>query len=283
MRRSLDIFTVATVVFTMSGIVHAQAPVVDSRQLEARIARLEQALSGGGAASGGSRQLHDTLQGLSREVRELRGDIELQRHALEQLKQRQRELYLDLDRRMQALEAGGSAVGGVAPSAGETTPETTPKPAPSSAAAAAPTRPGAGVSTPQPAPPVQSVDLAAEQQAYQDAFELLKGGQFTQASAALTKFLSDYPSGRFSDNAWYWLGESYYVNREFGPALKAFEQLLVDFPDSAKRSHAMLKVGFIHDEEGRREQAKQVLTDLVKTFPQSTAASLASKRLQRLQ
>jgi tol-pal system protein YbgF len=283
---------IAGVLLAVAGPAPAQAPVTDSRQLEARLARLEQSLS-----SSSVRQMHESLQGVSRELRELRGEIELQRHAMEQLKQRQRELYLDVDRRMQALESAtgaaardagaAAAAAAAAPAPGAPAP---PQPNPGQAmAGAAPAVPpsadtAAGADAlPAPAADAQVVDLAAEQQAYRDAFELLKGGQFKQASASLTQFLADYPSGRFTDNAWYWLGESYYVSREFGPALKAFERLLVDFPDSPKRSHAMLKIGFIHDEEGRRDQAKQVLTELIQTHPQSTAASLAEKRLKRLQ
>jgi tol-pal system protein YbgF len=127
-----------------------------------------------------------------------------------------------------------------------------------------------------------AVDPAAEQQAYRAAFDLLKGGQFNEATTALTQFLSDYPNGRFADNAQYWLGESYYVSRQFDPALQAFQALLTTYPDSPKRSHALLKIGFIHDEQGRPDQARAVLTDLVQQYPQSTAASLAEKRLKRL-
>lgn len=289
MQARCTVGAIAGMLIAVAGAAPAQAPVTDSRQLEARLARLEQSLS-----SNSVRQLHESLQGVSRELRELRGEIELQRHAMEQLKQRQRELYLDVDRRMQVLETATAAAapdaGAAAAAAAESGTPAPPQPVPGQATAgAAPAVPpsadtAAGADAlPAPSADAQVVDLAAEQQAYRDAFELLKGGQFKQASAALTQFLADYPSGRFTDNAWYWLGESYYVSREFGPALKAFERLLVDFPDSPKRSHAMLKVGFIHDEEGRKDQAKQVLTELVQAHPQSTAASLAEKRLKRLQ
>jgi tol-pal system protein YbgF len=293
MQTRCTVGAIAGVLLAVAGQAPAQAPVTDPRQLEARLARLEQSMS-----SSSVRQMHESLQGLSRELRELRGEIELQRHTMEQLKQRQRELYLDVDRRMQALEsgtaaaapdAGAAAAAAAAAEAGTPAPPG-PGPGPGQAmAGAAPAAPpsadtAAGADAlPAPAADAQVVDLAAEQQAYRDAFELLKGGQFKQASASLTQFLADYPSGRFTDNAWYWLGESYYVSREFGPALKAFERLLVDFPDSPKRSHAMLKIGFIHDEEGRKDQAKQVLTELIQAHPQSTAAGLAEKRLKRLQ
>jgi len=256
----------------MAPTAQAQAPVSDPTRLEARVTQLERSVSGGSSLL----QMHQTLQRLEREVRELRGEIELQAHESQQLQQRQRDLYLDVDQRLQSLESNSAAA----------------QPAPGVPAAAnaatpgAPAPPPANAPVPPPQPPpstVATADPAAEQQAYRKAFDLLKSGKFSDASAALTQFLKEYPNGRFADNAQYWLGEAHYVSREFGPALAAFEQLLVDYPDSPKRSHAMLKIGFIHDEQGRKDQARAVLTELVKTYPQSTAAGLAEKRLKRLQ
>ena len=144
--------------------------------------------------------------------------------------------------------------------------------------------PEAPVVPPQPPPAgVATVDPAEEQKAYRAAFDLLKSGKFTEATVALTEFLRKYPSGDFADNAQYWLGEAYYVNQEFDPALKAFKQLLVDYPDSPKRAHSMLKIGFIYDENGQKDQARKILTELTIQYPKSTAASLATKRLKRLQ
>ena len=44
----------------------------------------------------------------------------------------------------------------------------------------------------------------------------------------------------------------------------------------------MLKIGFIYDENGQKDQARKVLTELTGKYPKSTAASLAAKRLKRL-
>jgi tol-pal system protein YbgF len=177
-----------------------------------------------------------------------------------------------LDRRVQAVETA-------TPAPGSATPAITPQPAQLPAQA-----PEAPVVPPQ-APPasVARVDPAEEQKAYRAAFDLLKGGKFTEATVALTEFLRKYPGGDFADNAQYWLGEAYYVDQEFGPALKAFEQLLADYPDSPKRAHSMLKIGFIYDENGQQDQARKMLTELTTQYPKSTAASLATKRLKRLQ
>jgi tol-pal system protein YbgF len=246
----------------------AQAPVSDPAKLTARLDQLERSLSGSSLV-----QMHQTLQTLAREVRELRGEVEEQSHAMEQLKRRQRDMFLDLDQRMQAVETPAAAPpAGAMPAATPPAPEQ--MPAPGTQGQALPPMPPPGS--------VATVDPAKEQKAYRAAFELLKGGKFTEASAALTAFLGKYPNGSFADNAQYWLGEAYYVSREFGPALKAFEQLLVDYPDSPKRPHSMLKIGFIYDENGQKDQARKVLTELTLKYPTSTAASLAAKRLKRL-
>ena len=130
---------------------------------------------------------------------------------------------------------------------------------------------------------VVEVDPVREQQDYQAAFSLLKSGRYDDATKAFRNFLVTYPGGDFVDNAHYWLGETYYVTRQFEAALREFEGLVAHFPQSPKLTHAMLKVGYIHHELGRLEEAKQALLALTESHPDSTAAGLARKRLQRLQ
>ncbi len=287
----------------LTAPVLAQAPVVDSAALNQRLQRIERTLNSSSLV-----QLAQSVQNLQREIQELRGEVEIQSRDINRLRARQRDLYLDLDKRLLAMETrAGSAPpvqGAEATTPGATaaatptapaTPSTaqnnaTAQPAiiasatPAASAQAPPATAATTTETPVPTtqPPASSIDPAAEQQAYRAAFDLLKQGKFDPASNALQGFLKDYPNGRFADNAQYWLGEAYYVNRKFDPALKAFERLLIDFPDSPKRSHAMLKIGFIHDEAGRQQPAKEILTQLIQRYPQSTAAGLAKKRLSRL-
>ncbi len=257
-----------SVALVLSGTAAAQAPVQDAAKLGERVDRLEQLLS-----SETLIELHQTVQALQREVQNLRGEVELQGHTLSQIKQRQRELYLDIDRRLQQMETGQAGASAPATSAAPPMqPGTTAQPETTTAAAA----PG---QAPTGVPPV---DSAEEQRSYQAAFDLLKSGRYDQAARGFQDFLAKYPSGQYADNANYWLAEAYYVTRKFEPALKQFESLVADFPQSQKLTHALLKIGYIHDELGQREQAEQVLDDLIKRFPDSTAAGLARKRLQRI-
>ena len=287
-----------------------QAQPLAGTPLEERIVRLERLLS-----SSALLQLMENIEALRKDVRELRGEIELQSHGVTQVKQRQRELYLDVDRRLQRMEtlsrpiatAAPTPTPGTQPATGRTTGATTVQPAPATpttaaaasgtgastpaATASPPTTPTTGAATPTvtatPTPTVTAtqappVDPVKEQQTYKYAFNFLKTGRYDRATEAFRQFLIDYPTGQFSDNAQYWLSETYYVTRQFELAMGEFQRLLASFPDSQKQTHAMLKIGYIHQELGQLEEAKQTLEDLANRFPQSTAAGLARRRLQRL-
>jgi tol-pal system protein YbgF len=281
----------------LPGIALAQAPVQDNAALDQRVARLEQVVN-----SQTLIELLNNVQALQREVQSLRGEIELQGHSVSQLKQRQRELYLDIDRRLQRLEMGQGTTATIPPPAVAATAPSTPAPPaytaqPQPPAAApipaqpAPAAPAASTVTATAPPTAASpasppgralVNPAEEQRAYQASFDLLKAGRYEPATKAFAEFLQQYPSGQFADNAKYWLAEAYYVTRQFEPALRQFEMLVAEHPDSQKLTHALLKIGYIHAELGQREDAERVLNDLIQRFPESTAAGLARKRLQRI-
>jgi tol-pal system protein YbgF len=131
-------------------------------------------------------------------------------------------------------------------------------------------------------PAVLAVDPAARQADYQKAFDTLKAGKYMEAIAGFQTFVARYPAGELSDNAQYWLGEAYYVNRDFAAAQQAFRKMVANFPQSAKVADASLKLAFIEYENGQYGQAKTLLNDIVKRYPESSAAKMAEKRLERM-
>lgn len=190
---------------------------------------------------------------LAEEVRSLRGDVEKLRFDLDNNERRARELYLDLDRRLQRLEGGGSSASGD-PAAG-----------------------GAGTS----AGGAVTAD-PAEEQAYLAAFELLKAGKFDQSISGFKAMQEQWPRGRYADNAMYWVGEAQYVKREYAVALDSFNGLLQKFPSSAKAADALLKIGYCHAELKQLDKAKSSLQQVVEQYPNSSAAGLARARLDKL-
>ena len=84
-------------------------------------------------------------------------------------------------------------------------------------------------------------------------------------------------------NAWYWLGESYYVTQNYELGVDAFRTLLDDHPGSRKEADALLKLGYCQQELGDRNAARSSLQEVMRQFPDTTAARLASQRLGQLQ
>jgi tol-pal system protein YbgF len=251
------------------------ASAVSKDELESRVQQLERRLDSRSLVS-----LMEQVSALEREVQQLRGDIEVQTHSMESLQKRQRDLYLDIDRRLHRLEAGGvqgqtSGVPG---------------------AAMAPVDPrravGPGVATQPPLTPTRSptagsapaagLNPAQERKDYDRALEQLKEGRYTEASSAFQAFLGKYPGSGYADNAQYWLGEVYYVTREFQPALSEFGKVVDSYPDSTKIADAKLKIGYIQYELKDWTKARQMLNQVVQAYPGTTTARLAQERLDRM-
>lgn len=201
-------------------------------------------------------EMLNRLDQLQIEVQQLRGQIEEQSYSIEQMRKRQQNIYTDLDQRLQKLEGGGLSAS---------------KPVPAKAGPTAAVR--------QATPKKTS---AGEKKRYQQAYDKLRNGHYSQAISRFKQLLLDYPGGEYADNAQYWLGEAYNVNRDTEAARRAFSKLISDYPDSPKVPDAMLKLGFIEAEQNEPGKAREYLKALIKRYPGTTAAHLAEKKLQQL-
>jgi tol-pal system protein YbgF len=246
----------ALLVFTSMLVtgVHAADGSLSNLSEKQRIERLERLIS-----SDVLREQTQTMQSLREEISLLRGQIEQQEYELESMKQRQRNLYIDMDRRLSGVEAGSGNSAGVV----------VPVPPPSSKSS------GGAL----PAPTTGDND---GQDAYQKAFALLKEGQYKQSIKAFEAFKASYPNSKYADNAQYWLGEASYVSRDYNKALKEFQQLIAQFPESSKNSGARLKIGYVYFELKNWTAAREALQQVVKMYPDTTVSKKAKERLQRM-
>ncbi|MGD8839068.1 MAG: tol-pal system protein YbgF [Gammaproteobacteria bacterium] len=219
---------------------------------------------------------------LSSEISQLTGSIEEQRYEIEGIKKRQRELYADIDRRLRDLESGAA---GRAASGSISVPQTssgTSAAGQAAAAAAAGASSGEAASTTSQTTASPSAASDVERAAYQAAFDTLKEGRYKNAKVELRAFLDKYPNSSYAGNAQYWLGEANYVTRSFEQGIVEFKNVLEKYPTSNKVPDAMLKLGYTYYELKQYPEARQVLTQLRDKFPGETAASLATKRLDRM-
>ena len=132
-------------------------------------------------------------------------------------------------------------------------------------------------------PPVEdSMPPGGENELYDAAYRDFTRGNYQLAIAGFEDFLQHYPDSDLADNAQYWLAETYYVQRQFTTALPAFELVVNSYPNSIKLPDALLKIGFCNYELSQWDQARTALERVVREFPDTTAARLATQRLERM-
>ncbi len=222
------------------------------------------------------------IQQLQDEVRSLRGQLEEQAILIETLQRRQRDQYLDLDQRLNELSNVTPIISGAQPqqSAPAYIPPEEDVPEVREARDTPSTVTGLAAPQTSQADTVQTPEM--EQAAYDSAFQALKELRYADAAEEFQGFLDTYQGSELADNAQYWLGESYYVTRNFELALEAFEGLLANFPDSSKSADALLKIGYTHYELKQWELARAALTQVQEQYPNTTLARLAESRLRSM-
>lgn len=196
-------------------------------------------------------ELYNQLQQMQQELSELRGMVEQQSHEISQLKQQQRQRYLDLDHRINQLKA-----------------------APVAAASAVQSEPSQSASS-------ESVD---DKLTYDQAIALMRERKFDEAIALLEKLLEAKPGSDLAPNSEYWLGELYMVldPPNYDVAKKHFITLLRDFKDHQKVPDALYKLGKLYNAQGEKAKARVTLEKVIADYPTRQAASHAKKLLSKL-
>jgi tol-pal system protein YbgF len=223
--------------------------LIKLEELESRLESIERVIQNQSLVN-----MSQQLGTLERRVDELQGSAEEIQYSASMTSDRQRQLYADLDARIQGLEtavrAGGSqnVLDG-----GSLSPGQLPVPG------------------------------GSDRDNYQAAFELLKEQRYEPAALAFQQFLVSYPNSELADNAQYWLAESYYVTQQFEQALSSFKSVIDDHPRSRKVPDALLKMGYCNYELERWGDARAALGRVQADYPETTAARLAEQRLKRME
>lgn len=227
-------------------------------------------------------ELMARLEQLQSEVKQLTGKVEEQANQIAELKKHQSTMYSDLDERIKGFENKSD---GTEQSANENT-DATGAPADNvvdtqaaGAAVSEASPPAADNAAATPKPPDTPQVSDTEKQEYQQAYDDLRHGHTSQSITEFNAFLSKYPSGGLANNAQYWLGEAYRVNKDNDAARKAFNDVIEKYPGTAKVPDAILKLGYIEMEQKNPEQARNYFTRVTTDFPDSSAALLAAKKL----
>ncbi|MCI9742122.1 cell division protein CpoB [Proteus mirabilis] len=231
----------------------AQAPIsnIGSGSTDERLAQLERISN---AHSQLLTQLQQQLADSQRDIDMLRGQIQENQYQLNQVVERQRNIYQQLD----SLNAGNSApttdeasTGGNVPSTSDTS--------------------------------TSSSSTGDEKADYNAAIDIvLNSKDYDKAIVALNNFIKSYPKSSYQSNAQFWLGQMYYLKGNKDQAASTFAIVVKNYPKSQKASEAFYKIGLIMQEKGQKDNAKAIYQQVVKQYPNSAGAKLAQKQLAAL-
>ena len=254
MRDAVKALRIPLLTVFMAGCATTPPPEEDPvflklTDLEARLIRIERVIDNQSLI-----ELTTRIDLVQSEIQTVRGETETLAFQTNNAAERQRDLYVDIDGRLQELEL---TLAQLQINLNE-------------------------LLTEEEVPPPPVLLPGSDRENYDSAFSLLREGNYGEAASALEQFLAVFPSSPLADNAQYWLAETYYVQRQYMAALPAFQEVVDGYPGSAKMPDALLKIGFCNYELQQWDAAREALQRVIREFPATTAERLATQRLERI-
>jgi tol-pal system protein YbgF len=202
--------------------------------------------------------LQAQIEQLKQENAQLKGDLEVAQHNLEQAQQRQKDLYADTDARLRKLEGGATT-----PASGANN--------------------GAPAGTVSNTTPTTPVAEEKDAKAFADADALSKQAKHKEAFAAFDTFLKEYPSSKHAPDALYGMGYSQFALKSYKSSIATQQKVIDNHPDSPKVPDAMYNMANSQIQLGQVTNAKKTLRALIDKFPNADVTPNAQKRLKMLE
>ncbi len=117
---------------------------------------------------------------------------------------------------------------------------------------------------------------------YKDAYETLQRGEIDGARRKFEAFLKQYPNTELSDNAQFWIGETYYLKKDFEKAILEYEKAIAKYPEGDKIPAALFKQALAFLELGDKTNARNLLRRVIEKYPNSDQAERAKKKLETI-
>jgi len=249
-----------------------------------------------GAAPQGAAELRMRFNDMAESLRTLQAHTDRLLLQMQALTQRVESGKADNEFRFQALESGvrranagisstssePEVIGFVrraAPVEGLETPVSTS--ASSSASAAAPLVGEGDLSTLQNFGRQPRAPLKDPKALYNRALKDLQAGKYGGAEADFASLVEAYPSHKLAGNSQYWLGETFYVRRQYKQAAEAFLAGYTTYARSQKAPDSLLKLGMTLNALGEKKTGCDALAELGAKFPDASSSIRKRAQIER--
>lgn len=222
------------------------------KSLEKRLQSLEALVNGKGLLD-----MQNQLDQARQDIAQLKGDLEVVTHQIEDMTTKQNALYADIDTRLRRLEMAG----------------TTTANGNSSVAGSDPTAAGA----------VKADVTEQESRAFSEADALSQSGKYKEAFSAYDSFLKNYSGSKLTPDALYGMGYSQFALKNYKSAISTHQKFLENYSAHALAPNAMFNMANSQIQLGQIPAAKKTLKDLIAAYPTSDVTPSAQKRLKVLE
>ena len=234
----------------------ARRAIIDLRArveaMDTKIADLERRLQ---AATEGQLQILNENERLRTELARLRGQIEEAHQTANTGKSQQKDLFLDLDRRLsqqkdlyadidqriKQIEPVSLTIDGMTLRVGQ-----------------------------------------GEKARFEELRESLRDGEFKKTVTQADAFQQAYPASQLLANILLIKGSALYADKNYKAAIAARQEFIDRYPNHPSRPQAILNLAASQAESGNPNTARGILDNLIKNYPNSPAAAEARERLKTL-
>lgn len=224
-------------------------------------------------------------------IRGLEQRIETLENERRRESERLQKLAADLQLRLRALEQGTPAPDTADATAaaevrnpsiigGTTAPDAPPRPLGTLKLRDAKAAPG-----PAPAPAAPLLPAGSAKEQYDYALSLtLKEADYAKAGTAFQAFIDTHPKHQLTGNAYFWLGRTYLVRKDYENASFAFADGYKKFPRGPKAPDSLYNLGVSLRQLGKKREACTALARLLDKFPNvnRTLKTRVSRQRKRL-
>ena len=118
---------------------------------------------------------------------------------------------------------------------------------------------------------------------FRSAYKVYLNGQYERATVEFGRFIKQYPSAVLTPQAYYYLGDSHYIRKEYDAASKALRHVLTKYSESKYVPTALLKLGLVMKESDKTSKARELWDRVVREFPNTSEATLAKEQIAKVQ
>ena len=138
------------------------------------------------------------------------------------------------------------------------------------------------MNSPAPAPGGAAMPPISADTLYQNALRDYTSGNYSLAHQEFSDYIKNFPTNDLASNSQFYLGEIAYQQNDFKAAIRAYEEVLMEYPHSFKLAASQLKKGMAELEIGERSAGTRDLRAVVSRFPGSDESRRAAAKLHEM-